>query len=94
MATVYSRLNQYEKSIELSTKSLAVSIELEDAALEAKAYGNLGGVNYEQGKLSVAIDYHEKEAEICRKISDRQQLASANINLGNAYQKIGNPQKQ
>ena len=94
LATVYTRLNQYEKSIELSKKSLAVSIELGYAALEPKAYGNLGDVYFQQGKLPAAIDYHQKEAEICCKTEAiGQQLAIANINLGNAYHNIGNPQK-
>ncbi len=85
MATGYSMLDSFDRSIPLFKRAIVGSIEHEDPYLEAFAYGNLG-LNYvDIEQRDSARHYLEKALEMYRSMNNQIRIARTSSQLSRLY---------
>lgn len=74
-------------------RTLALSIELGERAVEAQACYSLGNTYTLLRDFPTAIDYHQRHLTIAQELGDKVGEARACWSLGNAHSSIGNHDK-
>ena len=64
-------MQNYEVAFKHHEEVLRLSLQLEDKAIEAKAYGGLGIAARQLGNLLQAKKFHEKQLETSLKLKDK-----------------------
>ena len=75
-------LNQFEESVDYSTRALDLSHEIGDKVAESEVLNNLGIAHSLQGKYSQAAAYYKRCIQVSREINNRRHEAYATGNLG------------
>lgn len=74
-------------------RTLALSIELGERAVEAQACYSLGNTYTLLRDFPTAIEYHQRHLTIAQELGDKVGEARACWSLGNAHSSIGNHDK-
>ncbi len=81
----HNYLENHQSTIKCLQDSLAIFIEIEEYEMEYKVLGNLGYVNYYNGKYNLAIAYFTQALKVARQNSFLEGEALAFANLANTY---------
>ncbi len=82
LAQTKNYLNEPERAIEYSLKSIILSQEIHDLRIEGAAYYNLGNSYYNQNNFDKALESHLKSLELRQKLGDKALIASSLLRLG------------
>ena len=89
LGTVYYAKEMYTQAINYYTKSLEISLQLNDKRAVANSYNNLGSVYYCKNDFNKAIDHLEKCLAIREEIGDKSGIVYSYNNIGNIYYNRG-----
>lgn len=82
--------SNYDKTLGLYEKALAVAEDLEDLNHMSEVYGALGIVNKNRGNYAEALVYYEKALETALQLGDTSWIAACYANAGNVYRRMAN----
>ncbi len=85
LGTVYYAKGLFAPAIGYYTKSLEISLQLNDKRAVANSYNNLGSVYYRQNDYEKAIDHLHKCLRIREEIGDKSGIVYSYNNIGNVY---------
>jgi len=86
---MFTKISNFNKSIEFYDKSLEIASAVGDKTGEAGCYGNLGIAHYGLGDFNKAIEHYEKSLQLNIEIGNKGEESSCYANLGNAYLGLG-----
>ena len=82
LGSIYTRMGQYQKAINILQKALLIEREISNKQGEAAALNNLGLVYQDIGNYQQSIYCHQQQLEIANIIGDSEEQANALNNLG------------
>ena len=89
LGAVEIRLGHLDAATQEFERVLALGNQVDDKAVVAMAYGNLGVVYETRGDLAKAEECHLKALALNEKLGHKEGMASAYGNLGNVYEARG-----
>ena len=89
MAVSYTTLFEYDQALNVLNEALVINIELDNMYSKGITLVNLAGVNFELGKVEVALGHHEEALDIFKEIGDQYQIVNTIKNIAVCYSRIG-----
>ncbi|MBI2722778.1 MAG: tetratricopeptide repeat protein [Bacteroidetes bacterium] len=86
----HTDLSHYQKATESILRAVKEFTATGNKAGVAKAYNNLGNVNFKTGKFTDAVKYHFASLKINESIGNKKGVASSLNNMANIYASRGN----
>ncbi len=81
--------DRYTEAMEQSEKGLAISEEIQETRLCARACNNIGNIYLQTSNYTKALEYLANALSMAQKTDDRHSIAASCNNLGLVYRNIG-----
>lgn len=89
LGTVYYAKGMYSQAINFYSKSLDISLQLNDKRAIANSYNNIGSVYYRKGDYVKSLEHLQKCLGIREEIGDKSGIVYSYNNIGNIYYNRG-----